>query len=163
MPWWTTSCGTSTARASRAEGKPGVPGLTGDDWTGEYREAADELLRAWCSDGALEGIIKLPFGELPPTWFLGQQTADLVAHGWDLAKATDLRVEFDEELTRFALEWGRENLRPSSGARTSGRKSRCRRTHLRSIASSRSSAGVAIGRRSRALPDRTSGASPFDS
>jgi uncharacterized protein (TIGR03086 family) len=103
---------TFTARASRAEGKPGVPGLTGDDWTGEYREAADELLRAWRSEGALEGIIKLPFGELPPTWFLGQQTADLAVHGWDLAKATGQRVEFDEELIRFALEWGKENLRP---------------------------------------------------
>jgi uncharacterized protein (TIGR03086 family) len=102
---------TFTARASRAEGKPDQSEI-GGNWTGAYREAADELLMSWGSEGALEGTIKLPFGELPPTWFLGQQTADLVVHGWDLAKATGQRVDFDDELTRFAPEWGMENLRP---------------------------------------------------
>jgi uncharacterized protein (TIGR03086 family) len=84
----------------------------GDDWVGAYRQAADSLLGAWRKEGAVERTVELPFGTVPATWFVGQQLADLVVHGWDIAKATGQSTELDPELGRFALEWGKENLRP---------------------------------------------------
>ena len=101
-----------TDRASRSDSEQREANAIGDDWTGAYREAADSLLKAWRRDGALEGTVELPFGKLPVTWFVDLQTADLLVHGWDLAKATGQSIELDPELGQSALEWGRENLRP---------------------------------------------------
>jgi uncharacterized protein (TIGR03086 family) len=109
-----------TARASRGEQEPAAEAQAGDDWTGAYREASDELLAAWRREGALEGTVKLPIGEVPATWFVGQAIADLVVHGWDLAMATGQSTELDPELGRLALDWGRENLRPEFRGRDFG-------------------------------------------
>jgi uncharacterized protein (TIGR03086 family) len=97
-----------------------VPGGIGEDWTRSYREASDALLAAWRRDGALEGMVELPFGEFPPTWFVGQQVTDLVVHGWDLARATGQPTDLDQELGQFSLDWGRENLRPEFRGRDFG-------------------------------------------
>jgi uncharacterized protein (TIGR03086 family) len=101
-----------TVRASRGDGQSPDPGIKGDDWSAAYREAADSLLGAWRREGALDGTVKLPFGEYPPTWFVGQQITDLVVHGWDIAKATGQPTELGPELGQLALDWGRQNLRP---------------------------------------------------
>jgi len=77
-----------TGRASRGESEHPDTSAIGDDWTDAYREAADSLLNAWRREGALEGTVELPFGEVPAAWFVNLQTADLVVHGWDLAKPT---------------------------------------------------------------------------
>jgi len=86
--------------------------VIGDDWVGAYGKAADALLEAWRSEGALDRTVQLPFGERPATWSVGQQVADLVVHGWDIATATGQPTELDPELGQLALDWGRENLRP---------------------------------------------------
>lgn len=80
--------------------------VIGEDWTGAYRRAADGLMAAWQREGALEAIVKLPFGELPATWSLGQHIADVVVHGWDIAKATGQPTDLGPELGEFSLEWG---------------------------------------------------------
>jgi hypothetical protein len=41
-----------------------------------------------------------------------REAADLVVHGWDLAKATGQSTELDPEIGQLALDWGRENLPP---------------------------------------------------
>jgi uncharacterized protein (TIGR03086 family) len=84
----------------------------GDDWAGAYRRAASGLLAAWRRPGALELPVRLPFGEFPGTWRLGQQITDLTVHGWDIAKATGQPTDLDPEVGRLALDWGRENLKP---------------------------------------------------
>jgi uncharacterized protein (TIGR03086 family) len=86
--------------------------VPGDDWGGAYREAADALLAAWRRPGALERTVRLPFGEFPGAWRLGQQITDLAVHGWDIAKATGQSTDLDPEVGRLALDWGRENLKP---------------------------------------------------
>jgi len=83
-----------------------------DHWMGAYRAAGAALLEAWRREGALDRTIQLPFGEVPATWSVGQQVADVVVHGWDLAKATGQPTEQDHELAQVSLEWGRENLKP---------------------------------------------------
>jgi uncharacterized protein (TIGR03086 family) len=102
--------------------RPTDAGVVGDDWAGAYREGAAALLEAWRRPGALERTVRLPSGELPATWRIGQQIADLAVHGWDIAKATGQPTDLDPEVGRFALDWGRENLKPEfRGDEASGR------------------------------------------
>jgi uncharacterized protein (TIGR03086 family) len=94
----------------------------GDDRAGAYRQGASSLLAAWRRPDALERTVRLPSGELPATWRIGQQIADLAVHGWDIAKATGQPTDLDPEVGQFALDWGRENLKPEfRGDEASGR------------------------------------------
>jgi uncharacterized protein (TIGR03086 family) len=101
-------------RAMAAGGRyeKGEDDVIGDDWDGAYRRAAGELLAEWRREGALDRVLRLPIGEVPATWSIGQHIADMVVHGWDVAKATGQSTDFDPEVGAFALAWGRENLRP---------------------------------------------------
>jgi uncharacterized protein (TIGR03086 family) len=111
-----------TARASGEARDRQEAGSIGDDWTGAYREAADGLLAAWRAFGDLDRTVELPFGEVPATWILGQHIADVVVHGWDLAKATGQPTDLDPELGQFSLEWAKESLKPEfRGPEESGR------------------------------------------
>lgn len=67
---------------------------------------------AWRREGALEGTVRLPFGEVPAAWCVDQQISDLVVHGWDIAKATGQPTALDPELGQASLAWARENLLP---------------------------------------------------
>ena len=86
--------------------------VIGDDWAGAYHVASDALLAVWRREGALDEMVKLPFGTVPATWRVGQQIADLAVHAWDIAKATGQPTELDPELGQLALVWARENLQP---------------------------------------------------
>ena len=111
-----------TVKVQGGEWDPEDVDLVGDDWAGAYRRGASSLLAAWRRPGALEQTVRLPSGELPATWRLGQQVADLAVHGWDIAKATGQPTDLDPEVGQFALDWGRENLRPEfRGDEASGR------------------------------------------
>jgi uncharacterized protein (TIGR03086 family) len=101
---------TEMAQGGRYE--PGDADVIGDDWAGAYREAASGLLAAWRRPGALDRTVRLPFGEMPAGWSVGQQIADLAVHGWDVAKATGQPTDLDPEVGQLALDWGRENLKP---------------------------------------------------
>jgi len=86
--------------------------VVGDDWAGAYRAAADALLAAWRREGTLDGAVQLPFGPMPAAWCVSQQIADLVVHGWDIAKATGQPTALDLALGEEALAWARANLGP---------------------------------------------------
>lgn len=94
-------------------GKPGAPDadLIGDDWMGAYDSARAALLAAWRQKD-LEGTIKTRMGELPATWAVGQHTANLAVHAWDVATATRQSTKLDPTVARAALDWARENLKP---------------------------------------------------
>jgi uncharacterized protein (TIGR03086 family) len=101
-----------TATVQGGEWDPQPTDVIGDDWAGAYRQAADALLAAWRRPGALEQVVRLPFGEFPAGWRVGQQIADLAVHGWDIAKATGQPTDLDPEVGQLALDWGSENLKP---------------------------------------------------
>ena len=110
-----------TARVSGTEREQHDTDVIGVDWVGVYRAAAGALLAAWQREGALDGTVRLPFGEVPATWLVNQQIADLAVHGWDIARATGQSTDLDPELGQVALEWARQNLQPQfRGAEGSG-------------------------------------------
>ena len=86
--------------------------VTCDDWLGAYRTAANDLRTAWSEPGALERTVKLPFGEMPATWQVGQQFTDLAVHAWDVARAAGLEPTVDASILDAALAWGKQNLKP---------------------------------------------------
>jgi uncharacterized protein (TIGR03086 family) len=101
--------------AETGQGLPRPPAgedLIDDDWAGAYDATAAALLAVWEQPGATEGTISIPQGELPKTWRLGQQIANFAVHGWDVAKATGQPTELDQDVGQFALDWGRENIKP---------------------------------------------------
>jgi uncharacterized protein (TIGR03086 family) len=71
----------------KALGATGDIDVTGDDlvdvWN-SVRGAADKALSA---PGALDEVVKLPFGEMPAKDGFGFPLGDLLVHSWDLARA----------------------------------------------------------------------------
>ncbi len=92
------------------ESAPQPPAPTGSDWTSAYRTAADSLLAVWSLPDALDRTIELPFGQATAHWALEQQTAGVIVHAWDLARATGQPTEFDPQLGQRVLAWGRDNI-----------------------------------------------------
>jgi uncharacterized protein (TIGR03086 family) len=98
---------TATGRRGNSDGD-----VLGDDWAGAFRHAADALLAAWRSPGALDRTVRLPGGEMPAAWTLGQQVTELAMHTWDIAVATGQSTDLDPVVGAAAFEWGLANLVP---------------------------------------------------
>jgi uncharacterized protein (TIGR03086 family) len=64
-----------------------------DDWTSEFRSAADELLRTWHEAG-----------ESVSAEAVDWQTAEFAIHTWDLARATGQSTDFDPEVAQRGLD-----------------------------------------------------------
>jgi uncharacterized protein (TIGR03086 family) len=98
---------TATGRRGDSDGD-----VLGDDWAGAFQRASDALRAAWRSPGALERITRLPGGEVPASWTLGQHVTEIAIHTWDIAVATGQSTDLDPVVGVAALEWGHANLVP---------------------------------------------------
>jgi uncharacterized protein (TIGR03086 family) len=111
-----------TATAGGGKSEQREPLISGDDWAGAYGEATSSLLGAWRREGVRGRTLSLRMGEVPAAWAIGQQVADLLVHGWDVARATGQAANLDPELAGYALGWAKENLRPDfRGEEASGK------------------------------------------
>ena len=79
----------------------------GDDFKGKYRAASDRARATFAMPGALDKIVKLPFGEMPAGVALNIAIMDVMTHAADIAKATGQTIDDDEILTT-ALDVGRQ-------------------------------------------------------
>jgi uncharacterized protein (TIGR03086 family) len=79
----------------------------GDDYKGAYHAAAERASAAFSGEGALEKVVKLPFGEMPAGVALNIAVMDVMTHALDVAKATGQTVN-DDELLETALTIGRQ-------------------------------------------------------
>jgi uncharacterized protein (TIGR03086 family) len=79
----------------------------GDDFKGNYRAASDRARVTFAMPGALDKIVKLPFGEMPAGVALNIAIMDVMTHAADIAKATGQTID-DEEILATALEVGRQ-------------------------------------------------------
>ncbi len=71
--------------------------VLGDDPRAAYDDSAAGALGAVAGPGAMERTVHLSFGDAPGREYTMQLVADLVIHGWDLARAigADERIEPD--------------------------------------------------------------------
>jgi uncharacterized protein (TIGR03086 family) len=54
----------------------------------------------------------VPFGTVPGSVFIGLRTVDVLAHAWDLAKATGQPTDLDSELAERLLALFAERIGP---------------------------------------------------
>jgi uncharacterized protein (TIGR03086 family) len=98
------------------EAPPGGRGTprdaAGADPVASWTEARASLEAAAAAPGALDTVIKTPFGEMPVDTFLGIIVLDALTHSWDLARATGLDDTLDPELVSIAFE----RIRPLDAA-----------------------------------------------
>jgi uncharacterized protein (TIGR03086 family) len=94
------------ARPSMAEGIPD------DGWPAAYRAAAARATAAWADDAKLDALVEVPWGKVPGRIALSGYVQEVLAHGWDLAKATGQPTEGDPELATWALAISRRILPP---------------------------------------------------
>jgi uncharacterized protein (TIGR03086 family) len=84
------------------------------EYTGDLVATYDEGIRAslagFGAPGALETIIRLPFGEFPCARYLTLATTDTFVHGWDLAKATGQPSALEPSLALELLEESRRAM-----------------------------------------------------
>jgi uncharacterized protein (TIGR03086 family) len=83
------------------------------DFLAEFDKGSAECLAAFGAPGAMERVLKLPFGEMPGSRFVGLATVDTFVHGWDLAKATGQKPNFDPELADALLAGSRQAIQES--------------------------------------------------
>jgi uncharacterized protein (TIGR03086 family) len=84
----------------------------GPDPVASWSEARASLEAVAGAPGALETVIKTPFGEMPADTFLGIIVLDALTHTWDLARATGQDDTLDPELVSIAFE----RIRPLDAA-----------------------------------------------
>ena len=75
----------------------------GDDPSGAYDGAAQQIHAALGRQGVLDGTWHMPFGEVPADGAIAFCTLELAQHGWDVAKATGQDADFDPEVTEVAM------------------------------------------------------------
>ncbi|WP_043630015.1 TIGR03086 family metal-binding protein [Nonomuraea candida] len=66
------------------------------EYTGDFPERVARMLAVWERPEAWEGVSEA-MGGLPKPVLANMALTDLVAHGWDLSRATGLPYEVDEE------------------------------------------------------------------
>ena len=92
--------------------------LLGDDPKAAWESSAKEAVAAVSGEGAMERTVHLSFGDAPASEYVLQMFADLLVHGWDLARAIDADERLDPELVDACASWfqAREELYRSDGA-----------------------------------------------
>jgi uncharacterized protein (TIGR03086 family) len=83
----------------------------GDDPQGAWAAASDRAMKAFALPGAMDKIVKLPFGEMPTGIALNIAIFDVATHACDLAKATGQHVT-DDEMLDGALAVGQQMIGP---------------------------------------------------
>jgi uncharacterized protein (TIGR03086 family) len=77
------------------------------DISGAYAEGSARAVAAFRADGAMEKMMKLPFGEFPGAIFVMIAASDAFTHGWDVAKSlgqsTDLNPDLAAQLLSMSM------------------------------------------------------------
>ena len=99
-----------TAETGIAPARDAGDDLATGDYLAAFREGATRAVSAFEADGAMDKIMKLPFGELPGGVFVMIASTDMFTHAWDLAKATGGSTDLDPQLAAQLLEFARAAL-----------------------------------------------------
>ena len=83
------------------------------DFLAEFDKGSAACLAAFGSPDATDRTVKMPFGDMPGSRFVGLATTDTFVHGWDLAKATGQKHDFDSGLAESLLEGSRRAIQDS--------------------------------------------------
>jgi len=83
----------------------------GDDYVGAWESASSRAMTAFEEPGALDKMVKLPFGEMPAGVAVNIAVFDVLTHAADIASATGQTID-DTALVETALEVGHQMIGP---------------------------------------------------
>jgi uncharacterized protein (TIGR03086 family) len=111
----------TTASGEKADWSQPMSDVEGD-WAVEFRKRADGLAAAWAAVPDIQASMSTGLGELPMSFVVYQQVAEIAQHTWDLATATGQRDGLDGEVAAEALDWAEKALKPEyRGSEESGK------------------------------------------
>ncbi len=88
--------------------------MTGDnlgtDYKASFHRAAEDAEESFAIPGAMDRVVKLPFGEMPAGVALNIAIFDVTTHAWDLAKATGQSTDLDPEVSAIAYQVAQDML-----------------------------------------------------
>jgi len=82
----------------------------GGDPLAVFQRAAGELREAFAAPGVLEAVYTAPFGTAPGAALAHVRIIEALAHGWDLARATQQPALFPDDVAERALAAARRQL-----------------------------------------------------
>jgi uncharacterized protein (TIGR03086 family) len=87
----------------RGEPRP-IPGVDhlGDDPLAAFQLAAAQLRTAFATPGVLESVYEAPFGSGRGAILVHVRIVEVLAHGWDLARATGQPTDFPDDVAERA-------------------------------------------------------------
>lgn len=91
---------------------PPRPEILGDDPGKAYDAVMADFRDAIRSPGAMDRVLKVPFGEVPAPALIGFVAFDLVVHSWDVANATGQRYAPPDELVAEVDAFARQVVAP---------------------------------------------------
>jgi uncharacterized protein (TIGR03086 family) len=106
------------ARGAEFDGSHFANDNVGRDAGASYAAAAAKLHEAVGAPGVIDATWNMPFGAVPGSAALGFATAEVAQHGWDVAKATGQKPDFDPEVSEVA--WAAIQAAPAELVRNPG-------------------------------------------
>jgi uncharacterized protein (TIGR03086 family) len=92
--------------ATAAKGEPlsdDRPDFSSGDFNAAFQQGSAASVAAFSTDGAMDRIMHLPFGDMPGSVVIGIAATDTFMHGWDLARATGQNTDLNPELAADLL------------------------------------------------------------
>ncbi|MFE3293346.1 TIGR03086 family metal-binding protein [Rhodococcus sp. NPDC059234] len=86
------------------------PDLLGPDPAGAFHASADALAQAFARPGALDQEITLPMGRVPAVQALNMRITEMLAHGWDLARASGQTPRYPDTVVEDQISFSRALL-----------------------------------------------------
>ena len=86
--------------------------LIGDDPSGAFKQAADNLRAATANAAALTRPWGMPSGEMPGERAIAIPIIEVAQHGWDLARATKQPRSLDDAMAEEVLGIAKEYMPP---------------------------------------------------
>jgi uncharacterized protein (TIGR03086 family) len=92
------------AGAGEVEDRDNDPDFTAGDFNAAFGRGASRLVAAFDAPGAMDEMMKMPFGDTPGRVCAYIAAGDIFTHGWDLAKATGQSTDLEPDLAAMLLE-----------------------------------------------------------
>ena len=89
----------------RGELPSGETDWAAGDFLADFDTRARQCVDAFNSDGAMDKMLTLPFGQMPGSAFIGLASTDTFTHGWDLARAIGQPFDADHDSIEGCLEF----------------------------------------------------------
>ena len=98
------------------KGEPPAGGETdfsATDYVSAFDDGARRCLAAFRTEGVMEKMLTMPFGQMPGGAVVGIAATDTFTHGWDLAKATGQSTDLAPQLAAQLLAQSKKMIQPA--------------------------------------------------